>query len=211
MAKPKKMPNDNALKEFFVAQKTQAREESSDLREYWRRTEAQMMNKADFSRKKDWQAKMFYSMTNPTVNRSSRMIKSMLMKSTEYFDMEYIGIEDLPLARAFKDAVKFYLNDAEFPERFAECATSGFTYAIGILKMFCRVHQRTILVNNQRVTRDVMKLHINTVNPWNCYWPRDWSYFIEDTWTTVPDILKKAEAGLYDEEKGDGKGLKKVN
>ena len=203
--------NEKAVVEFFNAQKDQAREERKEIEEYWKRTETQMLNKHDFSKKKDWQAKMFYSMTNPTVNRASRMLKSMLMKTEDYFDMSFIGREDMPLANAFKDAVKFYLNDAEFPERFAEAACSGFTYAIGIQKMFCRLEKRTILMDDEQVTREVMKLHIKTLNPWNCYWPKDWGYFIEDTWTTVPDLLTKAAQGIYDREPGDGTGLKLVN
>jgi len=203
-------PSEKALVEFFVAQKTDAREQRKEIEEYWKRTEVQMLNKHDFSKKKDWQAKLFYSMTSPTVNRASRMIKNMLMKSEDYFEMDYIGREDFPLAKAFKPAIKFYLNDAQFPERFAESAASGFNYSIGIQKMFCRLQSKTVIVDDQRVTRDVMKLHINTLNPWNCYWPRDWAYFIEDTWTTLPELLRKAESGIYDNEKGDGSGLKKI-
>ncbi len=79
MATKKGAPSEKALIEFFNAQKTQAREERTELEAYWKRTEVQMLNKADFSKKKDWQAKLFYSMTSPTVNQASRMIKNMLM------------------------------------------------------------------------------------------------------------------------------------
>ncbi|PNX47744.1 MAG: hypothetical protein BV459_03810 [Thermoplasmata archaeon M11B2D] len=210
MAETKRMPTERALIDFFTAQKEQAREEREDLEKYWTDAENAYLNKHDFSKKKEWQAKLFYSITSPTLNRASRMIKNMLLKTEDYFEMDYIGPEDMPLAQAFKPAVRFYLNDADFPERFAEACMSSFNYAIGILGMSARVSNRTVIVNGQKRTRKLSKLNIETCNPWHCFWPKDWGFFIKDSWLTLPRLLQNAEAGIYDEEDKPGSGLKKL-
>lgn len=195
--------------DLYQAQRAEAQEQREEIEKYWVEAENLYLNKHDFSMKKDWQAKLFYSMTSPTVNKAARLIKQMVLKTEEYVQMDPIGMEDIALARGFSPATLFYLNNAQFPERFSESCASGFNYAIGINKMFCRTNNKTVYVNGRPHTRSVTELILKTLNPWHCLWPKDWSYFIEDSWMTVPELVRQARAGVFDFGK-TGSGYAKV-
>jgi hypothetical protein len=200
------MMNDEEVVSYFNATTSECYEETKHIKQIWQECWEQYMCRKDFSKKKDWQFKTYTPISKPKIKKATRLIKRVLLSSSEYFDFDTPAISDperVKLNNVTKRVVKAHLTAAKFIDGFAEALESGFTMAMMILKFWVGEEKEHFSIDataGERVDRKKLKLKVKAINPFNFDFTRDGSIQVEHEWITLAELramAEKADGKLY--------------
>ena len=184
---------DSEVIQYFEACKSECEEETKQIRSTWDTLLNQYMCIKDFSKKKNWQFKVYTPISKPTIKKATRIIKNIMLQAGQYFDFQspITSPEKQKKCDLTKRSLKVHLNAAKFIDQFAVALESGFTLGLMILKFFVSDEKDHFVVeNDELVWNSKLKLKIKPVNPFNFYFTRDGSINIEEEWIKLP-LLKE--------------------
>lgn len=204
----KSMKADEVIK-YLEACVKECDDQMSDIKKVWDRSFNQYMCRKDFSKKKNWQFKVYTPISKPIIKKAVRLVKRVMLRPGYYFDFDDPGKDPKKKKRCdlTKRALRVYLNAAKFVDHFAETLESGFTLALMVLKMWVAEDKENFHIDAENAELVYPKragLKVKAINPYNFRFTMDNSIHIEDEWLKVPEfkqiVDKSVEAGseVYD-------------
>lgn len=207
---PRLKMKDSEILEYFRACKTECEDETKEIRSVWDSLLDQYLCKKDFSKKKNWQFKVYTPISKPVIKKAVRLIKQVLVSAGDYFDFDTSGQteEKIKLCNITKRALKVYLNGAGFLEHLATALESGFTLSLMILKFYVADEKDHFVIESgsdakedeELVWNSRLKLKVKPINPFNFYFTKDNSINIEDEWITLPQLREMVDNSPEDDD-----------
>lgn len=193
---------------YFLACKKECEDETKSIRDVWEDCLAQYLCKKDFSRKEDWQYKVYTPISKPKIKKAVRLIKKNMITTGDYFD--FINPPRVPekqrLCSLTKRALRLYLDQASFIDNFSDALESGFTLSMMILKFWvAETEDAGFSVDADKgeiVYSTSPKLKCKAINPFNFWFTKDGSITIEDEWLTLPEFREiiKQSPDIYNQK-----------
>jgi hypothetical protein len=204
---------EKEIVEFFDCSLKECRDVLAPVRRIWKDSLAKYSCSKDFSKKKDWQFKVYYPMAKPKTKRFTNLVKSTLLKSDYYFDFDTPKRSqtdpwyknDLWRCNYTKRLLKAHLDSrpCSFVDHFCESleAAAGYSGML-ILKFWVGYHDN---YNYDPVRSEVSKkrapvLKCKAVDPFMFDWSADGSIQIEHQYVTLPELWDLADDGIFDKK-----------
>ena len=116
------------------------------------------------------------------------------------------------------EALRYHTENAGFMNLFKEAFLSIGVLGIGIMKLWWEPFQKESVQYKEdmnvdwkkgfpnvsldayfeKVIKHSSRLQASVINPRMCWWDSQRTFFIEESTTTLPDIMRLAEVGIYD-------------
>lgn len=207
------------IKSQVLACQTQAEEEYREIRDKWQDCwdVVNCIHDDSYLDKEDWQAQVFMPEAGPTVRKASSIIRRILMRTGRMFDLKN---DDIPpeWVSGQLAAIEYHIQrmigdktreDLPLIDCFMESVESGFTFGLWVLKLWWSPRSRSIIEYSpadtwqteesiDRVTKKTGGLAGRVVDPRHFWFDYDHSFYIEETWSDLPELRRLAEAGIYD-------------
>lgn len=203
---------DKDVLHFFSQSLNECREGMKTLRKVWDVNLDAYMCRKDFSKKKEWQHRVYVPGSKPKTKRAVNLIKKTLLRN-EYFDFDTpvrslndpIYLQDKLRCNYTKRWVRAHL-DAEpcsFIDTFCESLEAAFGWSgLMVIKMWVGYHDRNHIdvVQNEFVKRKQLALYSKAIDPYMFDFTVDRSIQIEHQYVTMPELWDLVEEGLVDEK-----------
>jgi hypothetical protein len=206
-------------RDMIIACQQESEQIYTNLRNIWNNCWDMYCNNQDYSKKADWQSKVFIPELNPAIKKATSTIRRILVQAGEYFDIKdpimTDNIRDLSIP-AQKAALKYHLNSSKFDTKLIQAIEVGFTFGTGALKEFwipqekCRidVSQTTSYTDifsppqTKTLFEEVKWMSSGfaayNVDPRQLWFDPDHTYIIEESMTTLPEIMALSKVKMPD-------------
>lgn len=129
-------------KEDEIAYILQLKKEAEDATFNRRRAADELwmlyQNRQDYSKKKDWQSKIFVPKIFMSIEQATAMVKRAIMSPKKLFKMAVINSEDEKAKDALpkiEERLKLYLKNSNFATSYAETMKEAFLVGLGVPKV----------------------------------------------------------------------------
>jgi hypothetical protein len=220
-AKPKKPKTQtidlNETRDLILACQQESEEVYREIRKTWDKCWDAYREFQDYSKKADWQAKVYIPELNPAIKKATSLIRKIIIQAGEYFDIHDpldVNIQDRTIPGQ-KAALKYFLDGIKFDTKLMEGIESGFAFGTGILKLWwepqekCRIESKQT-INWTNIFQPIIETHFEevkwmssgmaarVVDPRQVYFDPEHTYIIEESMTTLPDILALSKVKMPD-------------
>lgn len=189
--------SDDNVRLFFQDTMHECREETRLIRKVWDVLLQQYLCEKDFSKKKEWQFKVYTPVGKPIIKKAVRLIKKNILTQGDYFDFDSPSKNEERIKRCnlTKRALKVHFDAAKFVDTFSDCLESGFTFGLMVCKMWvgtrCPHFEYDITEDGGELSYpERLGLFTRAVNPFNFWFTLDKTICIEDEWMTLPELRK---------------------
>ncbi len=189
---------------------------------------AHNIHDASYDKKADWQAKVFIPEAGPAVRKATSLIRRILLRSDRFFDLDPGDDAAREYVDGQTEAIKYQIermigdktkDDLSLITCLMEAVQSGFTFGLWVLKLWWAPRKRNRIELGQggwsqasersggmswewpgldKVTRQSSGLAGKVLDPRHFWFDPQHDFYIEETWSTLPEVIKLAEAGVYD-------------
>lgn len=201
-------PKDKTIRQYYLECLHECDEAGKKIKSGWDTQLNQYLCLKDFSKKKDWQFKIYTPISKPIIKRATYLIRSSLTTAKDYFDFDTPVINtndprhDVLVRRAnfTKRLVRSHLDADSFITKVTEAIEAGFTLGLMIFKVWPS-HESESKIN---IVRDVIqhkkrvKLKLKPINPLLFDFSADKRIQIEHDWLYLPDLINLSETGYLD-------------
>jgi len=207
----------NETRDLILACQQEAEEIYREVRNTWNDCWDAYRMYQDFSKKQDWQSKVYVPELNPAIKKATSMIRRIIIQAGEYFDIHdplntNINDRSVPGQKA---ALKYFLDSIKFDTKLMEGVESGFTFGTGVLKLWwepqekCRIEAKqavnwtNIFQPTTETTFEEVKwmssgLAARVVDPRQIYFDPEHSYIVEESMASLPDIVALSKIKMPD-------------
>ncbi len=199
MAKSYGGTNRDHLMNYYLAVKEEADNAIKNIRAAQDVSLAQYMCQKDWSDKKQpWQSKIYIPLAKATIKKAVRLVKKAMLDSEYYFDFKVIGKDPnkKKMANVMRQVLMMHLTSDKFIETFSECLESGFVLGEMIMKIWVENvprHYEVDVKRDEYVKRNLPRLRLRAVNPYDFHFTPDKRIMIEDEFIKVHDLIEFSE------------------
>ena len=201
-------PRDKTIRQFYLECLHECQESSRRIKKDWDTQLDQYLCLKDFSKKKDWQFKIYTPISKPVIKRATYIIRNSLTTAKDYFDFDTPVINDSdPLHATLKKRANFtkrlvraHLDADNFLSKVTMAIEAGFALGLMVFKVWPSTESEVHL----DIVRDVIKkrrrvkLKLKAVNPLLFDFSLDGAIQIEHDWLYLPDLFELAKTGYID-------------
>lgn len=201
----------------------------------WNDCWALYRGKEDFSNKEDWHSKIVLPKSFNSVKKATSVIKRYLSISQKPWSIESIDPDNIPNAikgEQIGQAVRVFMENGNYQEKFAEALESSFITGLGVIKVWWSLDPRTKFVTKNQpapdgsITKSIVKqevvegnLAMEAVDPYHFYWlpGSTFSKFkgtVEKIRIPKWELIKMKQAGAFPQASMkdiEGLGAKTIN
>jgi len=207
------MKNDEIVK-YIVACKQESEDARTTRQEVWDKCWNAFNCYQDYSKKEDWQSKIFIPKANTFVEQATSAVKKALVYSPDmqFFNIEGVDEKDKKYAPLVQKLIKFWFKRIDFVSTFTNATRVAFITGYSPVKLFWKkepvykieknLDEKGNITLSPEKTYD-SKLCIVPIDPYNMF-PDPYTdginkpkYRIERSWVDLADIKRLAEEGIY--------------
>lgn len=205
---PKVSLNTGEIREMILACRDEAEDTYRDIRDTWNNCWDMYRNFQDYSKKADWQSKVFIPELNPAVKKATSLLRRILVQAGDYYDivdpLNPSNVRDTTII-AQKKALKYHLDLVKFDTVLMHGIESGFTFGTGALKIWWEPKEKSRIEARRKINMDNIfsprletyfeevtwmssGLAAKAIDPRQLYFDPDHTFIIEETIASLPDI-----------------------
>lgn len=132
-------------RDFILACQKQAENEYQDVRAIWDDCWNAYTSTQDYSKKKDWQSKIYLPELYPAVKKATSMLKRILLRARRIFDLKdplNDGMDSLEITGQ-EAVLDHWLNYIKWLKLLGTAIESGLVFGVGIVKLWWEPKSKT--------------------------------------------------------------------
>jgi hypothetical protein len=157
--------DEDEIRQYVLDCKKESEDAYRELRLTWDSLWDAAQSKADYSKKEDWQAKVFVPEFGPAIKKATSLLCRILFKTDNYIELDPGLIKDEalpgkienPFLAGQKLAIRYWMDQAKAEQLFKEWIECAFTYGIGYLKWWWEPLEKKRLQARNRQVVEVTK------------------------------------------------------
>ena len=206
--------NEDSIVKYIVSCKEESEDARLDREKVWAKCWDAFNCKQDYTKKDDWQSKIFLPKTNTFIEQATSAIKKALVynPNLKFFSVEGVEEKDKKTAPLIEDLIKFWFKRIDFVSTFTNATRIGFITGYEPVKLFWKkepVYKLSKQTDGEGVSSISpekqwdSRLCIVPIDPANIFpdpiidGTSKPKYKIERNWVDFSDIKKLQEEGIY--------------
>jgi len=216
-------------RDFILACQKQGEDEFREVRDVWAECWNMYTNKQDFSKKKDWQSKVFLPELYPAVKKATSLLKRILFRARRIFDLKdplNDGMDSLEITGQ-EAILEYWLNAINWLKLLGNAIESGLVFGVGVVKLWWEPYDKTgvelsketkieedetgmlqtfIDVSLEKITYPSSRLAGAVIDPRQVWFDKEGTFIIEESYIPLYTLEEQSKEGpngekpIYDAE-----------